>query len=86
MAVKLPAHKNPRSLDQVIEEVVHDRDALEIVFVDRRRVACMGSGGALGHPKTFYTIGDKGYVECMYCDRVFVMDEERAGPGSPPAP
>ncbi|NNU15851.1 zinc-finger domain-containing protein [Parvularcula sp. ZS-1/3] len=79
MATKLPAHKEPRSYEQILTEVIHDRDALEVVFTDHRRVACMGSGGALGHPKTFYTIGDKGYVECGYCDRVFVYDKERAG-------
>lgn len=79
MATKLPAHKAPRTLEQVIEEVVYDQDAMEIVFVGERRQACMGSGGALGHPKVFYTIGDKGYVECMYCDRVFVYDPARAG-------
>jgi uncharacterized Zn-finger protein len=79
MASKLPAHKKPRTLDQVIDEVVFDRDALEVVFVGQRRQACMGSGGALGHPKVFYTIGDKGFVECGYCDRVFILDPERAG-------
>lgn len=79
MATKLPAHKTPRSLEEVIDEVVHDRDSLEVVFVSERRQACMGSGGALGHPKVFYTIGDKGYVECGYCDRVFVLDKDRAG-------
>jgi uncharacterized Zn-finger protein len=66
-------------MDEIIEEVVHDHEALEIVFVDQRRVACMGSGGALGHPKTFYTIGDRGYVECGYCDRIFVFDAEKSG-------
>jgi uncharacterized Zn-finger protein len=78
-ADKLPVHKRPRTFEEVIEEVVFDRDSLEVVFVGQRRVACMGSGGALGHPKTFYTIGDKGYAECGYCDRVFVLDPEREG-------
>ncbi|MCQ8186297.1 zinc-finger domain-containing protein [Parvularcula maris] len=78
-ADKLPVHKRPRTLDEVIDEVMHRSDSLEVVFVGDRRVACMGSGGALGHPKTFYTIGDKGYAECGYCDRVFVLDPEREG-------
>lgn len=77
-ASKLPAHKAPRSLDEVIEEVRYNDEALEIVFVADRRVACMGSGGALGHPRVFYTIGSKGFAECGYCDRVFVYDPERA--------
>ena len=79
MAEKQPRHLVPRSFDQILDEVVHDRDAMEILFVPQRRVDCMGEGGVLGHPRVFYTIGDKGYVECMYCDRVFVLDPERAG-------
>jgi uncharacterized Zn-finger protein len=78
-ADKLPVHKKPRTLDQVVDEVMHRSDSLEIVFVGSRRQACMGSGGAMGHPKVFYTIGDKGYAECGYCDRVFVLDPERKG-------
>ncbi|MEM1379917.1 MAG: zinc-finger domain-containing protein [Pseudomonadota bacterium] len=78
MSNKLPAHA-PRTVEQVIAEVMHDPAALELVFVAGRKVSCMGSGGALGHPRTFYTIGDSGYVECGYCDRVFVFDPARAG-------
>ena len=79
MAEKQPKHLVPRSMDQILDEVIHDRDAMEIFFVPQRRVDCMGEGGVLGHPRVFYTVGDKGYVECMYCDRVFVFDPERAG-------
>jgi uncharacterized Zn-finger protein len=79
MADKQTYHLEPRSLDQILDEVVYDRDAMEVTFTSQRRVSCMGSGGALGHPKVFYTIGDKGYVECMYCDRVFVLDPAREG-------
>ena len=79
MAEKQPQHLVPRSMAQVLDEVVHDRDAMEIVFVPQRRVDCMGEGGVLGHPRVFYTVGDKGYVECMYCDRVFVFDPEGTG-------
>lgn len=78
MPTKLPAQNAPRSYDEIIAEVTHDPDSLDVVFVADQRVACMGSGGALGHPKVFYTIGDKGYAECMYCDRVFILDPERA--------
>ncbi len=78
MATNLPAHKAPRRYEEILQEVTHDEDALEVVFVDDRRVWCQGSGGALGHPKVFYTIGDKGYAECMYCDRVFIFDPEKA--------
>ena len=79
MGSNVPAETAPRSIDEVIAEVVHDRASMEIVFVADHKVACMGSGGALGHPKTFYTIGEKGFAECGYCDRVFVFDPSRAG-------
>ncbi|MBB4657981.1 zinc-finger domain-containing protein [Parvularcula dongshanensis] len=79
MSDKQPFHNQPRSFDEILDEIVYDRNAMEVTFTDQRRVACMGSGGALGHPRVFYTIGDKGYAECMYCDRVFVLDPARAG-------
>jgi uncharacterized Zn-finger protein len=41
--------------------------------VTTRRVACDGGGGALGHPRVFYEIGEEGFVECLYCDRRFVL-------------
>jgi uncharacterized Zn-finger protein len=52
-------------------------EAPEVIKVDTRRVSCDGGGGALGHPKVWYTIGEDGYVECGYCDRKFVL---RGGP------
>lgn len=45
----------------------------EVIEVETTRVACDGGGGALGHPKVYYTIGEDGYVECGYCDRRFVL-------------
>ncbi|MEL6265974.1 MAG: zinc-finger domain-containing protein [Pseudomonadota bacterium] len=48
-------------------------EAPEIVEVTTRRVSCVGQGGALGHPQVFYSIGPKGWVQCGYCDRRFVL-------------
>lgn len=79
MAEKQQKHLTVRSHDEILAELVHDRRALEIAFTAQRRVACQGSGGALGHPKVFYTIGDKGYAECMYCDKAFVLGPARDG-------
>lgn len=48
----------------------------EIIRTDKRRVACDGSGdipAALGHPRVFIEIDEKGYAECGYCDRRFVL-------------
>lgn len=78
MVSQLPAEKAQRSLDDILEAVTYRDETLDVVFVANRQVSCVGSGPALGHPKVFYTIGDTGYVECMYCDRVFVHDPERA--------
>ena len=46
----------------------------EVFIVDDHidGVSCDGGGGALGHPKTWYSFDGQDCVECMYCDRVFV--------------
>jgi NADH dehydrogenase (ubiquinone) Fe-S protein 6 len=54
----------------------------ETVTVTTRRVACDGAsdipgGAALGHPRVWLEIDEKGFVECGYCDRRFVL---AAGP------
>lgn len=55
----------------------------ETIFTDATRVSCDGSSGirsngsfkpsALGHPRVWLEIDEKGYVECGYCDRRFVL-------------
>ena len=45
----------------------------EIVLTDSRKVSCNGGGGALGHPKVWYEMGDEDSVECKYCDRRFLL-------------
>lgn len=52
--------------------------APETLLVKTHRVACDGAsdipgGAALGHPRVFLEIDEKGYVECGYCDRRFVL-------------
>jgi len=68
----------------------------ETVFTDSARVKCDGATeiragngyqpSALGHPRVWLEIDEKGYVECGYCDRRFVL---KGGPahdvtGAPP--
>jgi|GEM_PF-503338 uncharacterized Zn-finger protein len=48
----------------------------ETIIVTSRTVACDGGGGALGHPKTFYTIGEAGSVVCGYCGQRFELDPD----------
>ncbi|AHE56198.1 hypothetical protein NX02_22900 [Sphingomonas sanxanigenens DSM 19645 = NX02] len=40
------------------------------------RVACDGAteiAASLGHPRVWLEIDEKGYVDCGYCDRRFVL-------------
>ena len=63
----------------------------ETIYTDKSRVKCDGAtdirgGAALGHPRVWLEIDEKGYVECGYCDRRFVLE---GGPahdvtGAPP--
>ena len=49
-------------------------EAPETLEVETRRVACDGGEGALGHPRVWLSIDEaKGWVECPYCDRRFVL-------------
>jgi NADH dehydrogenase (ubiquinone) Fe-S protein 6 len=51
-------------------------DPPETFRVTSRRVSCDGSGdvpAALGHPRVWLEIDEKGYVDCGYCDRRFVL-------------
>lgn len=41
------------------------------ITIDADEVVCDGGGGALGHPKVWYTFDKQDSVECGYCDRVF---------------
>ena len=55
-------------------------DPPEVVLTDSPRVRCDGSGdipAALGHPRIWLEIDEKGYADCGYCDRRFVL---RGGP------
>lgn len=50
-----------------------DKYVPEIIVVESRKVSCDGGGGALGHPKVWYDMVDDDMVECLYCDRRFVL-------------
>jgi uncharacterized Zn-finger protein len=42
-----------------------------LVPAEAHQVSCNGGGGALGHPKVWYTFEGQPEVVCGYCDRVF---------------
>ena len=53
-------------------------DEPETVTVKTRRVACDGAGEipggvALGHPRVWLEIDERGYVDCPYCDKRFIL-------------
>ena len=53
-------------------------DTPETVTVTKRRVSCDGAsdipgGAALGHPRVWLEIDERGYVDCGYCDRRFIL-------------
>ena len=54
--------------------------APEIIVVETKKVMCDGGGGALGHPRTYYEMGDEDFVECLYCDRRFVLKGSKEDP------
>ena len=48
----------------------------ELAYTESRRVACDGAADiapALGHPRVWLQIDDKGYVDCGYCDKRFIL-------------
>ncbi len=50
----------------------------ETVRVTSHRVSCDGAteipgGAALGHPRVWLEIDEKGYVDCGYCDKRFIL-------------
>ena len=49
----------------------------ETVLTSTNRVSCDGAtdiAPALGHPRVWLEIDERGYVECRYCDRRFVLE------------
>ncbi len=50
----------------------------ETIRTKSKRNACDGAtdnpgGAALGHPRVFLEIDERGFAECGYCDRRFVL-------------
>lgn len=54
-------------------------NAREPTMVEEASACCDGGLGALGHPRVYLPIGERGYVDCPYCGQRFVL---RRGPSS----
>ena len=53
----------------------------ETELTSSRRVQCDGAtdiAPALGHPRVWLEIDERGWVECGYCDRRFVLKDGAA--------
>ena len=59
----------------------HPAQNHETVTVTKKRIACDGGGGALGHPKVWMDMGQDNQVRCKYCDRLYVLSEDAAPAG-----
>jgi uncharacterized Zn-finger protein len=69
-----------------------DRFTPEVTIVTTRKVWCDGSGdirgganyrpAALGPPRVYMEIDEKGYGDCGYCDRRFVLEGHPTGHGN----
>lgn len=49
----------------------------ETVYSKTTRVACDGAtdiSPALGHPRVYLQIDERGYAECGYCDKRFILE------------
>ncbi len=53
----------------------------ETVETDKTRIACDGGDDALGHPRVFLEMSDKGEVDCPYCGRKFKLSANAAAAG-----
>ncbi len=58
--------------------MISDNDPFvpEVSYVTTPRVACDGAteiSPALGHPRVYMQIDEKGYVDCGYCDKRFIL-------------
>ena len=46
------------------------------IYTESDRVWCMGEH--MDHPKVYYSVPEKGFVVCGYCDIKFTRDKELA--------
>ena len=56
--------------------------APEVIEVGSEVVSCDGGGGALGHPLVYLNMQGRGWIECGYCDRRFVLKPGAKGAGN----
>ena len=68
--------------------VTDDPFTPEISYVTTPRVACDGASEihpAMGHPRIYMQIDEKGYADCGYCDKRFILKGGPMDQGQPEA-
>jgi uncharacterized Zn-finger protein len=48
----------------------------ETIYVQKKRVACDGGKGDLGHPRVFLDLHKTGEATCPYCSRHYIYRTE----------
>ena len=52
---------------------IKDNDSQDVELVDYKKVSCHGIDGPMGHPKVYLDMGDKDFVVCPYCSKIFKL-------------
>lgn len=60
-----------RRADEKRPVMAGNHPEIYLVEASADHIACNGGGGALGHPKVYYTFHGQDNVVCGYCDRLF---------------
>lgn len=51
-------------------------EPVETIHVDHVVVGCDGGGGPLGHPMVYLSLEQRGWIDCPYCGRRFILKRE----------
>lgn len=47
----------------------------EVLHVTSKKVFCDGGKLDMGHPRVYLNMGDKDYVTCPYCSKIFTTNQ-----------
>ena len=50
--------------------------ANDVTKTSAKKISCDGGGGALGHPAIYLAIGDSGKIDCPYCGKKFIYEND----------
>ena len=50
-------------------------EPVETLYSDSEVVCCDGGDGPLGHPRVYLNMEGKGWIDCPYCGRRYILKE-----------